>query len=82
MQVCQAYNVIPKKVEITAKGASTKYRVKGLNTYLNIIFPYFFCFVIMGYCVSIEEEKKMLIHFRIRLQRNKMWRKSRGLNTF
>uniref|UniRef100_A0A4W5MFE0 IQ motif containing GTPase activating protein 2 n=1 Tax=Hucho hucho TaxID=62062 RepID=A0A4W5MFE0_9TELE len=44
---------------IAAKGASTKYRVKGLNTNVNVIFQFFicnkcakgFCFVIMGYCV-------------------------------
>ena len=49
---------------IAVKGASTKYWVKGLNTYVNVIFQFFylyklaniskkkncFCFVIMGYC--------------------------------
>jgi hypothetical protein len=51
------------KAEIAAKGASTKYWVKGLNTYVYVIFPFFifntfakilktcFWFVIMWYCV-------------------------------
>ena len=54
------YKLVPSyrrrlKAVIAAKGASTKCRVKGLNTYVNVIFHCFalslFCFVIMGYCV-------------------------------
>jgi hypothetical protein len=52
------------KAVIAAKGASTMYRVKGLNTYVNVIFKFLilykfaknsknlFLLVIMGYCVS------------------------------
>ena len=71
----------PRRLEavIAAKGASTKYWVKGLNTYVKGIFQLFifpnlltflntcFCFVIMGYCVLIDEGKTHLILFRIRL---------------
>ena len=46
------------KAVIAAIGASTKYGVKGLNTYVNVIFQFHFrlakashYFVIMGYCV-------------------------------
>ena len=58
------------KVVIDAKGAS-KYWVNGLNTYVHVIFPFFvflhlqkfiksyFCFVIMGYCVEIDEGKNL-----------------------
>jgi hypothetical protein len=42
------------KAVISAKGASTHYCLKGLNTYVNVLFQLFlktcFCFVIMGYC--------------------------------
>jgi hypothetical protein len=33
----------PRRLEavVAAKGASTKYRVKGLNTYLTVIFQFF-----------------------------------------
>ena len=41
IQVCKACSVIPKAV-ITAKSASTKYLVKCLNTYVNVIFLLFF----------------------------------------
>ena len=55
----------PRTLEavIAAKGASTKYWVKDLNIYVNVIFPFLytfvkknnlktcFCFVIMAYCV-------------------------------
>ena len=36
----------PKRLEavITAKGASTMYRVKGLKTYVNVMFPFFYFF--------------------------------------
>jgi hypothetical protein len=47
---------------IAGKGAYTKYCVKGLSTYVNVIFPFLnfyiylhkkknFFFAIMGYCV-------------------------------
>jgi hypothetical protein len=49
MQVCQACSVIhkksyPRRLEavIATKGVSTKYWVKGLNTYVNMIFPFLF----------------------------------------
>ena len=37
LQVCQACSVLPKKAVITAKGASAKYSVKRLNTYVTVI---------------------------------------------
>jgi hypothetical protein len=66
IQMCQACGIIPRRLKaviITAKDASTKYWVKGLNTYVNVIFQFYifyklaniskilFCFVIKGVCV-------------------------------
>jgi hypothetical protein len=51
---------------IAAKGASTKYRVKCVNTDVNVMFfinlqkyikPHFGTFI-MGYCVLIDEGRK------------------------
>ena len=44
IQVCKACRIILKKAVITAKGASTKYWVKGLNTYVNASFSFFINF--------------------------------------
>jgi uncharacterized paraquat-inducible protein A len=52
IQVCQSCSIIPKKTRccnhcqtrldavITAKGASTKFWVKGLKTYVNVILQF------------------------------------------
>ena len=63
------------EAEIDAKGASTKYWVKDLNIYVSFSFWIHFqkclntcfCFVIMLYCVYVDEGKNDLINFRIRL---------------
>jgi hypothetical protein len=48
----------PRRLEaaIAAKGASTKYRVKGLNTYVNVIFKLFIflCFTTLLYSHKIK----------------------------
>jgi hypothetical protein len=43
----------PRRPEavIATKGASTKCWVKGLNSYVHVIFTFFVYIVIMGYCV-------------------------------
>lgn len=68
IQVCQASTDIPTRLKaiITAKGVSTKYCIKGLSTYVTMMFQFFifntfakmfkscFCFVSMWYCIQIE----------------------------
>ena len=83
----------PSRLE--AVNALTEYWVKGVNTYVNMIFKFFlfnklfkqcikssFCFVIMGHWVLIDEGKNYLNYFSKRLQLNKMWKRWKGLNTF
>jgi hypothetical protein len=68
----------PRRVEavITAKGASTKYRVKGLNTYVNVIFMFLIC-----YTFAKKKRKKM---FALSLWGIlcRLMREIRVLNTF
>jgi hypothetical protein len=84
IQVCQACSLIPKKTwgcnrcqrcfnKLMSKGSEYLWKWDisfSLQTFLKTCF----CFVIM-------EGKNILINFRIRLERNKMWKKSRGLYT-
>jgi hypothetical protein len=57
----------PRKLDavITAKGASTKYRLKGLNTYVTFQFfnsknvPKSFCFVIMVIVCTLMRGKNL-----------------------
>ena len=76
------------KAVIAAKGASTKYWVKGLNTYVYKIYKcakmsinLFLHFHYGLLCVDWWGEKKMY-SYGIRLWHDKIWEKSKGLNTF
>ena len=76
------------KTVIAAKHASTKYWVKGLNTYgfflyicKNVLKPAF-ASSLWGIVCRLIRGKKLLHSFSIGLLRNKMWKKSRGLKTF
>ena len=53
----------PRRLEavIAAKGASTKYCVKGLNTYVNVIFQFFF----FNKCVKISKILFSFCHYRV-----------------
>jgi hypothetical protein len=68
------------KPVITAKGASTKSWVKGLNTYVNLIFPLNWQMFIK--LANVKPFIYQLCCFRLRLQHNQMGKKSRGLNSF
>jgi hypothetical protein len=76
--VCQGCSVKPKKTQgwNCCQSASTMYWIKGLNSYVNVIFFYIYflistnLFLPCNYgvlCVDWWEEKNDVIHFTIRL---------------